>query len=126
MLLGREVFAADSGFVVTQLLELYSLTEASLLAATNSSSSNSSSNSSSSSSMIEGEETEAIREYLAEAISRLCRVMQADFVPFLPKLLPHIFSVLSIQPKTLSTEEIQQAEEDAEFDVRTPQREPRV
>ena len=70
--------------------------------------------------MIEGEETEAIREYLAEAISRLCRVMQADFVPFLPKLLPHIFSVLSIQPKTLSTEEIQQAEEDAEFDVRTP------
>ena len=92
-----------------QLLQLFTATETPL----------SPDSSSSSSSTGEEGDTEAVREYLVEAISRLCRVMEADFIPYLGRLLPKLFAVLSIQPKVVKTEDLGvQGEDDDEFDAR--------
>ncbi|XP_026190590.1 importin-5 [Cyclospora cayetanensis] len=107
---GREVFAPDSGFVMEQLLQLYNATEAPLTA---------DSKSNSTSSTTDGDETETVREYLTEAIARLCRVMEADFIPFLGRLLPQLFSVLSVEPKIVKEDEIEAEEGEDAFDDMT-------
>ncbi|OEH80637.1 heat repeat-containing protein [Cyclospora cayetanensis] len=108
---GREVFAPDSGFVMEQLLQLYNATEAPLTA---------DSKSNSTSSTTDGDETETVREYLTEAIARLCRVMEADFIPFLGRLLPQLFSVLSVEPKIVKEDEIEAEEGEDAFDGAPP------
>ena len=103
--IGREVFAPESRFVIEQLLQLYTSTESHLTP--------------SSSSMDYDEHNETTREYLTEAIARLCRVMENDFIPYLGRLLPSLFAVLSIQPKVVTTDELAAAAQDDEdaFDV---------
>merc|ERR1719291_828445 len=39
------------------------------------------------------------REYIKEASERICKCLKSDFAPFLPHLLPGIFSNLKLEPE---------------------------
>ncbi|CUV07313.1 unnamed protein product [Cryptosporidium hominis] len=44
-----------------------------------------------------------LKEYLQEALQRMCRIMKQDFVPYLPHLLPGIFNILETREDSLAT-----------------------
>ncbi|KAF7456420.1 putative karyopherin beta [Cryptosporidium felis] len=43
-----------------------------------------------------------LKEYLQEALQRMCRILKQDFVPYLPHLLPGIFAVLETKEDSLA------------------------
>ncbi|KYK67717.1 HEAT repeat-containing protein, partial [Toxoplasma gondii TgCatPRC2] len=56
------------------------------------------------------EEGDAVREYLTEALGRMCRAMGADFLVYLPRILPRLLEVLTVKPKELKAEEAEDDE----------------
>ncbi|KEP59806.1 UNVERIFIED_CONTAM: HEAT repeat-containing protein [Hammondia hammondi] len=57
------------------------------------------------------EEGDAVREYLTEALGRMCRAMGADFLVYLPRILPRLLEVLTVKPKELKAEEAEDDED---------------
>ncbi|CBZ53225.1 putative importin beta-3 subunit [Neospora caninum Liverpool] len=57
------------------------------------------------------EEGDAVREYLTEALGRMCRAMGADFLVYLPRILPRLLDVLTVKPKEMKAEEAEDDED---------------
>ncbi|KOB88620.1 hypothetical protein PFDG_03071 [Plasmodium falciparum Dd2] len=48
---------------------------------------------------------DTVKEYIQEAIGRICRALGNDFYPYLSSIVPTILSVLSVLPKPLTDDE---------------------
>ncbi|CRG93008.1 karyopherin beta, putative [Plasmodium gallinaceum] len=48
---------------------------------------------------------DTVKEYIQEAIGRICRALGNDFYPYLSNIVPTILSVLSVLPKPLTDDE---------------------
>lgn len=55
-----------------------------------------------------------LKEYLQEALQRMCRIMKQDFVPYLPHLLPGIFSVLETREDNLANKLLNSSDSSAD------------
>ncbi|EEA05322.1 HEAT repeat family protein [Cryptosporidium muris RN66] len=45
-----------------------------------------------------------LKEYIQEALQRMCRIMKQDFVPYLPHLLSNIFQLLETREESLANQ----------------------
>lgn len=45
------------------------------------------------------DEDDNIRQYIFQAWGRIASVMKADFVPFLPTIMPVVFNLANVDPK---------------------------
>lgn len=91
------MFAADAPVVMDGLLQLFAGKTQSKAAASDN--------------KTEGDDDECLRDYLSEAIGRMCRVMEEGFVPYMHILLPIILSVLEVKPKEFKDDEIDSDDE---------------
>ncbi|KAK6590573.1 karyopherin beta [Cryptosporidium xiaoi] len=58
-----------------------------------------------------------LKEYLQEALQRMCRIMKQDFVPYLPHLLPGIFTILETREDTLTAQLLNSGGSNSEIDI---------
>merc|ERR1719471_2679815 len=58
-----------------------------------------------------------VREYMLEASQRICVTMKADFLPFVPHILPAILEKFTLAPKELNSENVAAIDDDADVNL---------
>eukprot|EP00927_Polykrikos_kofoidii_P014399 TRINITY_DN16301_c1_g1_i1.p1 TRINITY_DN16301_c1_g1~~TRINITY_DN16301_c1_g1_i1.p1 ORF type:complete len:1112 (-),score=279.80 TRINITY_DN16301_c1_g1_i1:109-3444(-) len=61
--------------------------------------------------------SDPVKEYMMAAAERICSTMKADFLPFVPHILPGILEKLTLSAKAFNSESIEDLEEDAEVNL---------
>lgn len=56
------------------------------------------------------DDADPVKEYVQEALGRMCRAMEDDFVHYLPHIIPNLINILSAQPSTFNNTEAQKDE----------------